>query len=387
MYNVLTLNKISETGIKNFTSDYKCSDEIKNPDAILVRSASMHETKFAPETLAVARAGAGVNNIPIDECAKKGIVVFNTPGANANAVKELVLCGLLLSSRKIVPAIEWVKTTLKGDENFSKSVEKGKSAFAGPEIKGKKLGVIGLGAIGVLVANAAQSLGMEVYGYDPYLSVDAAWNLSRSVKHVTNIDDIFASCDYITLHVPLTDSTKGVINTISIAKMKDSVRILNFSRGELVETGDIIRALSGGKVAAYVTDFGNSALLDANGVIVLPHLGASTPESEDNCAVMAVNEIVDYLENGNITNSVNFPSVSVPRSGKTRITILHKNVPNVISNISASVANENINIDNMVNKSRGEFAYTMLDTDTEVSVDAIEAIKALDNIIRVRVIK
>ena len=387
MYNVLTLNKISETGIKNFTSDYKCSDEIKNPDAILVRSASMHETEFAPETLAVARAGAGVNNIPIDECAKKGIVVFNTPGANANAVKELVLCGLLLSSRKIVPAIEWVKTTLKGDENFSKSVEKGKSAFAGPEIKGKKLGVIGLGAIGVLVANAAQSLGMEVYGYDPYLSVDAAWNLSRSVKHVTNIDDIFASCDYITLHVPLTDSTRGVINTISIAKMKDSVRILNFARGELVETSDIIRALSSGKVAAYVTDFGNSALLDANGVIVLPHLGASTPESEDNCAVMAVNEIVDYLENGNITNSVNFPSVSVPRSGKTRITILHKNVQNVISNISASVANENINIDNMVNKSRGEFAYTMLDTDTEVSVDAIEAIKALDNIIRVRVIK
>lgn len=387
MYNILTLNKISETGIKNFTSDYKCSDDIKNPDAILVRSASMHETEFAPETLAVARAGAGVNNIPIEECAKKGIVVFNTPGANANAVKELVLCGLLLSSRKIVPAVEWVKATLKDDENFSKSVEKGKSAFAGPEIKGKKLGVIGLGAIGVLVANAAQALGMEVYGYDPYLSVDAAWNLSRSVKHVTNLDDIFSSCDYITLHVPLTDSTRGVINTISIAKMKDSVRILNFARGELVETNDIIKALSDGKVAAYVTDFGNPALLDANGVIVLPHLGASTPESEDNCAVMAVNEIVDYLENGNITHSVNYPSVSVPRSGKTRITILHKNVPNVISNISAAVANENINIDNMVNKSRGEFAYTMLDTDTDVSAAAIEAIKALDNIIRVRVIK
>ncbi len=387
MYNVLTLNKISETGIKNFTSDYKCSDDIKNPDAILVRSASMQETEFAPETLAVARAGAGVNNIPIEECAKKGIVVFNTPGANANAVKELVLCGLLLSSRKIVPAIEWVKATLKDDENFSKSVEKGKSAFAGPEIKGKKLGVIGLGAIGVLVANAAQALGMEVYGYDPYLSVDAAWNLSRSVKHVTNLDDIFSSCDYITLHVPLTDSTRGVINTISIAKMKDNVRILNFARGELVETNDIIKALSDGKVAAYVTDFGNPALLDANGVIVLPHLGASTPESEDNCAVMAVDEIVDYLENGNITHSVNYPSVSVPRSGKTRITILHKNVPNVISNISAAVANENINIDNMVNKSRGEFAYTMLDTDTDVSDDAIAAIKALDNIIRVRVIK
>lgn len=387
MYNILTLNKISETGIKNFTSDYKCSDDIQNPDAILVRSASMHETVFAPETLAVARAGAGVNNIPTEECAKKGIVVFNTPGANANAVKELVLCGLLLSSRKIVPAIEWVKATLKDDESFSKSVEKGKSAFAGPEIKGKKLGVIGLGAIGVLVANAAQALGMEVYGYDPYLSVDAAWNLSRSVKHVTNLDDIFSSCDYITLHVPLTDATRGVINTISIAKMKDNVRILNFARGELVETNDIIKALSKGKVAAYITDFGNPALLDANGVIVLPHLGASTPESEDNCAVMAVNEIVDYLENGNITHSVNYPSVSVPRSGKTRITILHKNVPNVISNISAAVANENINIDNMVNKSRGEFAYTMLDTDTDVSDGAIEAIKALENIIRVRVIK
>ncbi len=387
MYNILTLNKISSTGIKNFSTDYKIADDIKNPDAILVRSASMHEMELAPETLAIARAGAGVNNIPLEKCSEDGIVVFNTPGANANAVKELVLCGLFLASRKIIPSIEWVKATLKGDENFSKSVEKGKSAFAGPEIKGKKLGVIGLGAIGVLVANSAKSLGMEVYGYDPYLSVDAAWNLSRSVKHVVSLDEIFATCDYITLHVPLNDSTRGVINTVNIAKMKDNVRILNFARGELVDTADIIKALSEGKVASYVTDFGNDALLDANGAIVIPHLGASTPESEDNCAVMAVNEISDFLENGNITNSVNFPSVSVPRTAKSRVTIIHKNMPNVISRITSAVASENVNIDNMVNKSKGEYAYTMIDTDTDINEQAISAITALDEVIRVRVIK
>ncbi len=387
MYNILTLNKISATGIKNFSTDYKIADDIKNPDAILVRSASMHEMELAPETLAIARAGAGVNNIPLDKCSEDGVVVFNTPGANANAVKELVLCGLFLASRKIIPSIEWVKATLKGDENFSKSVEKGKSAFAGPEIKGKKLGVIGLGAIGVLVANSAKSLGMEVYGYDPYLSVDAAWNLSRSVKHVVSLDEIFATCDYITLHVPLNDSTRGVINTVNIAKMKDNVRILNFARGELVDTADIIKALSEGKVASYVTDFGNDALLDANGAIVIPHLGASTPESEDNCAVMAVNEISDFLENGNITNSVNFPSVSVPRTAKSRVTIIHKNIPNVISRITSAVASENVNIDNMVNKSKGEYAYTMIDTDTDINEQAISAITALDEVIRVRVIK
>ena len=387
MYNILTLNKISSTGIKNFSTDYKIADDIKNPDAILVRSASMHEMELAPETLAIARAGAGVNNIPLEKCSEDGVVVFNTPGANANAVKELVLCGLFLASRKIIPSIEWVKATLKGDENFSKSVEKGKSAFAGPEIKGKKLGVIGLGAIGVLVANSAKSLGMEVYGYDPYLSVDAAWNLSRSVKHVVSLDEIFATCDYITLHVPLNDSTRGVINTVNIAKMKDNVRILNFARGELVDTADIIKALSEGKVASYVTDFGNDALLDANGAIVIPHLGASTPESEDNCAVMAVNEISDFLENGNITNSVNFPAVSVPRTAKSRVTIIHKNMPNVISRITSAVASENVNIDNMVNKSKGEYAYTMIDTDTDINEQAISAITALDEVIRVRVIK
>ena len=387
MYNILTLNKISATGIRNFSSDYKCTDSIKDPDAILVRSASMHDMEFSDRTLAIARAGAGVNNIPLDRCAAEGIVVFNTPGANANAVKELVLCGLLLSSRKVIPSIEWVKATLRGDENFSKSVEKGKSAFAGPEIKGKKLGVIGLGAIGVLVANAAHSLGMEVYGYDPFLSVDAAWNLSRSVKHVTRLDDIFTDCDYITLHVPLTDDTRGLINTVNIAKMKDSVRILNFARGDLVDTDDIISALADGKVASYVTDFGCEALLDANGAIVIPHLGASTPESEDNCAVMAVEEISDFLENGNITHSVNFPNVSVPRSTGTRVTIIHKNVPNVISKITTAVAAGDINIDNMVNKSKGEYAYTMLDTDADVTEDAISTITSLDEVIRVRVIK
>lgn len=387
MYNILTLNKISANGIKHFSNEYKISDSCKNPDAIMVRSASMHEMDIPEETLAIARAGAGVNNIPIDKCSEEGIVVFNTPGANANAVKELVLCGLFLASRKIVPAIDWVKATLRGDENFSKSVEKGKSAFAGPEIKGKKLGVVGLGAIGVLVANAAHSLGMEVYGYDPFLSVDAAWNLSRSVKHVTNLDEIFSDCDYITLHVPLTDDTRGLVNTINIAKMKDSVRILNFARGELVETNDIIYALSDGKVAAYVTDFGNEALLDADGAIVIPHLGASTPESEDNCAVMAVSEISDFLENGNITNSVNFPKVSVPRTAKTRVTIIHKNLPNVISRIASAVAEQGINIDNMVNKSKGEYAYTMLDTDTDINDDAVNAITSLDEVIRIRAIR
>jgi len=387
MYNILTLNKISANGIKNFSNEYKISDSVANPDAILVRSASMHDMDIPKETLAIARAGAGVNNIPIDKCSEKGIVVFNTPGANANAVKELVLCGLFLASRKIVPSIDWVKATLRGDADFSKSVEKGKSAFAGPEIKGKKLGVVGLGAIGVLVANAAHSLGMEVYGYDPFLSVDAAWNLSRSVKHVTSLDEIFASCDYITLHVPLNDDTRGIINTINIAKMKDSVRILNFARGELVDTNDIIFALSDGKVAAYVTDFGNEALLDADGAIVIPHLGASTPESEDNCAVMAVEQVSDYLENGNIVNSVNFPKVSVPRSAKTRVTIIHKNLPNVISRIASAVAEQGINIDNMVNKSKGEYAYTMLDTDTDINDDAVNAITALDEVIRIRVIR
>ena len=386
MYKILTLNKISETGLKNFPDTYTYSGEEANPDAILVRSASMHEMELSENTLAIARAGAGVNNIPIDKCSEQGVVVFNTPGANANAVKELVLCAMLLSSRKIPAAIDWAKTLKGNGADVPKMVEKGKSAFAGLEIKGKTLGVIGLGAIGVLVANAALALGMNVYGYDPFLSVDAAWSLSRGVHHASSLDEIFANSDYITLHVPLTPDTKELVCAKNIAAMKDNVRILNFARGDLVNTADILEAINNGKVAAYATDFGNDELLGAPGVLVLPHLGASTPESEDNCAVMAVDEIRDFLENGNITHSVNMPAVSVPRSGRSRITIIHKNVPNVISKITATVAEENINIDNMVNKSRGEYAYTMLDTDVDVSAAAIDAISALEETIRVRVI-
>lgn len=386
MYKILTLNKISETGLKNFPDTYTYSGEEANPDAVLVRSASMHEMELSENTLAIARAGAGVNNIPIDKCSEQGVVVFNTPGANANAVKELVLCAMLLSSRKVPAAIDWAKTLKGNGAEVPKMVEKGKSAFAGPEIKGKTLGVIGLGAIGVLVANAALALGMNVYGYDPFLSVDAAWSLSRGVHHAASLDEIFANSDYITLHVPLTPDTKELVCAKNIAAMKDNVRILNFARGDLVNTADILEAINNGKVAAYATDFGNDELLGAPGVLVLPHLGASTPESEDNCAVMAVDEIRDFLENGNITHSVNMPAVSVPRSGRSRITIIHKNVPNVISKITATVAEENINIDNMVNKSRGEYAYTMLDTDADVSADAIAAISALEEAIRVRVI-
>lgn len=387
MYKILTLNKISENGLKKFPETYTYSSEEANPDAILVRSASMHEMEFDANTKAIARAGAGVNNIPLDRCSEKGIVVFNTPGANANAVKELVLCAMLMSSRKIVSALDWVKTLKGNGAEVSKMVEKGKSAFAGPEIKGKKLGVIGLGAIGVLVANAADALGMEVYGYDPYLSVDAAWSLSRTIHHAASQDEIFKNCDYITLHIPLTPDTKEVICKKNIDMMKDNVRIMNFARGDLVKNEDLLEALNNSKVAAYATDFASDELIGAPGVIILPHLGASTPESEDNCAVMAVAEIRDFLENGNITHSVNMPDVAVPRTGRTRITIIHKNVPNVISKITTTVADENINIDNMVNKSRGEYAYTMLDTDTDVSEEAIAAITQLEETVKVRVIK
>lgn len=387
MYKILTLNKISENGLKKFPETYTYSSEEANPDAILVRSASMHEMEFDANTKAIARAGAGVNNIPLDRCSEMGIVVFNTPGANANAVKELVLCAMMMSSRKIVSALDWVKTLKGNGAEVSKMVEKGKSAFAGPEIKGKKLGVIGLGAIGVLVANAADALGMEVYGYDPYLSVDAAWSLSRTIHHAASQDEIFKNCDYITLHVPLTPDTKEVICKKNIDMMKDNVRIMNFARGDLVKNEDLLEALNNSKVAAYAADFASDELIGAPGVIILPHLGASTPESEDNCAVMAVAEIRDFLENGNITHSVNMPDVAVPRTGRTRITIIHKNVPNVISKITTTVADENINIDNMVNRSRGEYAYTMLDTDTDVSEEAIAAITQLEETVKVRVIK
>ena len=387
MYNILTLNKISETGLCRFSDEYNCATDAKNPDAILVRSASMHDMEFEENTLAIARAGAGVNNIPIDKCSEAGIVVFNTPGANANAVKELVLTGLFLSSRKVIPAIEWAKTLKGNGDTVPKDVEKGKSAFAGPEIKGKTLGVIGLGAIGILVANAAAALGMNVIGYDPYLSVTQSITLNHHVKLTDDLNVIYAESDYITLHLPLNDATRGLINADTIATMKDEVRILNFARGELVDTESILSALENGKVAAYVTDFPNDAVIGATGVIAIPHLGASTPESEDNCVVMAVEQVADYLENGSIINSVNYPAVSLSTSDKHRITIMHKNISGIVSKITSAFANEDVNIDNMVNKSKGEYAYTVVDSDTKASPEAIEALKKINGIIRIRVIK
>ena len=386
MYKIQCLNKISEVGTSRFSDAYTCGTDVQNPDAILVRSASMHEMEFNPELLAIARAGAGVNNIPLDRCSENGIVVFNTPGANANAVKELVLAGLFLTSRKIVPAIEWAKTLKGKGAEVSKLVEKGKSAFVGPEIKGKSLGVIGLGAIGAMVANAAKSLGMEVYGHDPFLSVDAAWGLSRAIHHATTRDEIYAKCDYITVHVPLTPDTKEMINAETIAKMKDGVRILNFARGDLVSTPDIKAALASGKVSAYITDLPDDDLLDTEGVIAIPHLGASTPESEDNCACMAADELIDYLENGNIKNSVNLPAVSMPRDG-TRICILHRNTPNTISSFSGAAAKAGINIENMSSKSKKDYAYTMLDVTGDVTEETIASIQAQEEVIRVRVIR
>jgi len=386
MFKILTLNKISHYGLDNFDrKTYTYGTEMEAPDAIIVRSAAMHDYDFDPATVAVARAGAGVNNIPIDKCAENGIVVFNTPGANANAVKELVICGLFLASRKIVPGIDFAKE-LKDtpDADVAKQAEKGKGAFAGPEIKGKKLGVIGLGAIGVLVANAAKGLGMEVYGFDPYLSVDAAWNLSHSIHHAKSVQEIFETCDYITVHVPLNNETRDLINEQSISSMKDGVRILNFSRGELVNTDDIIEALGTGKVAAYVTDFINEKILNVPGVVALPHLGASTPESEDNCARMAAFELIDYLENGNIKNSVNMPAAQMDKNAAFRICVIHKNIPTMLNQITAAT---NMNIVDLINRSRGDYAYTMLDVDDDVTTDIINAIKGIDGVIRVRVIK
>ena len=388
MFQIKTLNKISACGMQVFDpAKYAHSDEIENPDAIMVRSASMHDMEMPSNLKAIARAGAGTNNIPVDQCAEQGIVVFNTPGANANAVKELVIAGLLLASRKVVPAIDWAKTLKGKGAEVGKLVEKGKSAFAGPEIKGKSLGVIGLGAIGVMVANAASNLGMKVYGYDPYLSVDSAWNLTQNAIHALDLKEIYANCDYITIHVPLTPETKAFINADSISAMKDGVRILNFARGDLVNTSDMLAALDSGKVAAYVTDFPSDELIGVDGVIAIPHLGASTPESEDNCATMAAEELVDYLENGNITHSVNMPAASMPRTADTtRICVIHRNVPNILTRITGVVADENINIENMLNKSRKDFAYTILDVTTAVSDEAVAAIDALDGIIKVRVI-
>ncbi|MDR0314706.1 MAG: phosphoglycerate dehydrogenase [Oscillospiraceae bacterium] len=387
MYKIQTLNKISPSGLEHFHSNkYTYGNEITSPDAIMVRSASMHEMDFSSDLLAIARAGAGVNNIPVDKCSEDGIVVFNTPGANANAVKELVICSLLLSSRKIVSGIDFCKTLKDEGEKVGPLVEKGKSAFAGPEISGKKLGVIGLGAIGVLVANCAKSMGMEVFGYDPYLSVDAAWNLSRSIKHAKSLQEIFSECDYLSLHLPSNKETKDLVNSASISSMKDGIRILNFSRAELVCDDDIIDALQSGKVASYATDFPTHKLIDVNGVIAIPHLGASTPESEDNCARMAVFELIDYLENGVIKNSVNFPDVDLPRSTDCRVCVIHRNIPNVLNPITAPFTAANININNMVNLSKKDYAYTIVDSDKYADESIIKQIREIDGIIRVRVL-
>lgn len=387
MYNIKTLNKISNVGLSKFDkSKYAYGDDIENPDAIMVRSAAMHDMEMPTSLLAIARAGAGVNNIPVADCTQKGIVVFNTPGANANAVKELVICGLLLSSRKITKAIDWCKT-IKNDENVSKSVEKGKSAFAGPEIKGKTLAVIGLGAIGRLVANAAVDLGMSVIGYDPFLSPEAAETLKKEVTINNNLDEIFPLADYLTVHVPLTPETKEMICAENIAKMKDTVRILNFARGDLANSADIVSALEDGRMAAYVTDFPSAEVIGIDGVIALPHLGASTPESEENCASMGALELIDFLENGNIKNSVNLPAVSLQRSGAARITVIHKNQPNMIATITDTISKDGINIANFLDKNRGEFAYSIIDVDSEVSAAAVEDIKKIDGVIKIRVIK
>ncbi|MBQ8911170.1 MAG: phosphoglycerate dehydrogenase [Clostridia bacterium] len=386
MYRIKTYNKISKAGLSVFDDKYTVGNEVENADGAIVRSAALHEEQFPGSLLAIARAGAGTNNIPIERCSSEGIVVFNTPGANANAVKELVIAGLFLSSRKIVDGILWANSLKGGENDVGKAVEKGKSAFAGPEIKGKSLGVIGLGAIGAMVANAAAGLGMKVYGYDPYLSVRSALNLDHSVNYISDLKDIYRSCDYITVHVPLMDSTKGLIGAEAVALMKDGVRILNFSRGALVDSAAMLSALENGKVAAYVTDFPSEEMLGVPGVIAIPHLGASTPESEDNCAQMAAEQLIDYIENGNIVNSVNLPVITMPRSSEKRICIIHKNIPNTLTAITGIVARDGVNIENMLNKSKGDYAYTMLDVaPTDYDKVATE-LEAVNGVIRVRVI-
>ena len=386
MYSVKTYNKISKVGLDVFDSKYQISDNAENPDIALVRSAALHDEAFPKSLVAIGRAGAGTNNIPVDRCSEEGIVVFNTPSANANAVKELVLLGLLICSRKVLPAIDWARTLKGNGAEVGKMVEKGKGAFVGPEIRGKKLGVIGLGAIGVLVANAANHLGMTVYGYDPFLSLQNAWNLSHNIKRADNLKEIYENCDYISLHIPLNKDTKGTIDIEALASMKDGVRILNFARDGLVDSNAMLAALSSGKVAAYVVDFPTDEMIDAPGVICIPHLGASTPESEDNCAVMAANELIDYLENGNITNSVNLPNVSMPRSSDVRIAVIHRNIPNVLTSVTSVLGRDNVNIENMLNKSRGEYAYTLLDVGACQINEVIAHIEAVEGVIRTRVV-
>ena len=386
MYNIQTLNKIAACGTDIFDKNlYTISDAPENPDAIMVRSAKMHDMEFGSNLLAIARAGAGVNNIPVEKCAEEGICVFNTPGANSNAVKELAICALLLASRKIVEAAAWA-ASLKGTPDAPKTVEGGKAKFAGPELRGKKLGVIGLGAIGGKIANTAIKLGMKVIGYDPYLSLEAALHLDSHVQIVKDLNDIYKESDYITIHMPYTPATKNTIDAEQIAMMKDGVRLINLARGELINSQAVVDAIKAGKVAKYVTDFADDIVLGEEDVIVLPHLGASTPESEDNCAVMAAHELIDYIENGNIKNSVNLPNASMNAAG-TKICIIHKNVPALIASMTTVVANDGLNIDNMVNASKKEFAYTMMDVAGDVTDSIVNDIKAIDGVIRVRVIK
>lgn len=382
MYNVLTLNKIAAVGTSRLGDNYSYGDDVQNPDAILVRSAAMHDMEFESNLLAIARAGAGTNNIPKDKCSEQGIVVFNTPGANANAVKELVITGLLMSSRKIVEGIEWAKSLKGNGDAVGKMVEKGKSQFVGPEIKGKTLGVIGLGAIGILVANVAVALGMDVIGFDPFMSVPNALKLDPAVKLMKNNEEVMTNCDYLTIHVPLTPDTKDLVDADMIAKMKDGVRIMNFSRDGLVNSTAVLEAVKSGKVAKYVTDFGTDDILGEENIICMPHLGASTPESEDNCAVMACDQVKEYLENGNIINSVNYPAISLPRSGDTRFCVMHKNVPELLKNVLAEL---NGNVENMLSKSRGDYAYTIIDVSGADKADA-DKISAVDGVIRVRVL-
>ncbi len=387
MYNILTLNKIAKCGLEQLNADkYMITDDqAKDADGIILRSFAMHDMELPASLKAVARAGAGTNNIPVDKCSEKGIVVFNTPGANANAVKELVLAGLLMSSRDVTGGIAWANG-LTGDD-VSKQVEKGKSNFAGQEIQGKTLGVIGLGAIGVLVANAAYHLGMKVIGYDPYLSVDYAWRLSSHIQKAKDVKEVYTQSDYITVHVPLTPDTKSMLNSDTFAMMKDGVKILNFARGELVNNDDIKRALADGKVSKYVVDFPNAETVNQENIIAIPHLGASTKESEDNCAMMAAQELADYLENGNILNSVNFPNCSLPMSDKGRVAIIHKNIPNMIAQVSAAFSEQGINISDLINKSKKDNAYTIVNADDVVTNELADKLNAIEGVLRVRVIK
>ena len=387
MFKYHCLNPIAKVGTDKFKNHFVKTDKVEEADGILVRSASMHDMDLPENLLAVARAGAGVNNIPLQDCANKGIVVFNTPGANANGVKELVIAGMLLASRDIVGGVSWVKENVS-DADIAKTAEKEKKNFAGTELYDKKLGIIGLGAIGVKVANVAKHMGMEVYGYDPYVSVDAAWNLSRDVKHVLNVDEIYANCDYITVHVPLLDTTKGMINDEAISKMKDGVILLNFSRDLLADEEAVLRGIKNGKIRKYVTDFPNPTVAGQEGCLVIPHLGASTEESEDNCAIMAVKELINYLDNGNIINSVNYPNCDMGVCAQEgRIAIFHYNKKNMISKFTTILGDAGINITDMTNKSKGEVAYSMFDLEAKVTEEILEQLKAIEGVIRVRVVK